>query len=866
MRNNQQQLSREVQLLQEEFSDIEREIILRAWKQSDSNIDEAKKILTLISEECDQKTTCPSIFRQDPLMKLFEVFGKYVDKRSILEVWRKSNQMYSDAVRKLKKLCQESINKLKSNNATTEISQEICLFILWNILINPNKMNYREINGERLRNNLKKKCEQQSSDFNNVIQECVAYLYEFGFHKKADDNWYHHNPLDIVRLWDWYKHLIAKRFIKKKKKQIEWNYKKWRLHDTVFDFEHRRIGLLDLSNEKPIVETIQVGYPKKKEENCVWIFNGKMMCRQSKHLQLNGVLLFLIVLGILLRQNKTFCVLKNFVLSYFLKNTKKLKFIKEFNSFRIVWKPDTYQTNYEPVHPFITTFKQVFERLKRKMRIKGDELLMFKCVFDKCKPPIPSNVSENTLLHDIYKDMPGYPQVEVVWIIESFCIIPYERTFHLNRNKFLNRDKKDLATTLELEFANRKLHLNPFLHRDDYYTFQQKQNFLISNLNIHEEMSNEQILKDLLYEIIQKGYLCDLITNENKLDESKIKETIKYEEKKSEQHGNEKYKLILDDSVLTILRQVKCIYHSPIHKHMGYPLTLHHICALLLYCKKSCRIQCINDQACFNYYEWKNFDWFLYNAIVILSRHERKEEIEDELYCGINGKRFGDITAEIKPGYFIFPVITTNHMEIAQFCQGDKGCIVKFHPSMRRSRFISSANVSWLFPTQFHQTILFARTGPNTNEKTEELFLWNARIENEDKKTQTILLTWAIYDKYIKQVIEISSLWNHVVDLNFIFFMLLSYKDKDTIIKYLSYFEKSSTQNNNEEAYKLMMQKFYPNRACNYEINLFSIFLERAGLLRPLEHDAVSYATWWTISISLPFVEKDKQAAITCTK
>ncbi|ETN98076.1 hypothetical protein RFI_39446, partial [Reticulomyxa filosa] len=86
-------------------------------------------------------------------------------------------------------------------------------------------------------------------------------------------------------------------------------------------------------------------------------------------------------------------------------------------------------------------------------------------------------------------------------------------------------------------------------------------------------------LQKLFHEVIENNYLCDLITiqsKQNKKEEKQfydnIKEQLNYNEK------DENGELILNDKILTILNELKILYHDDIHKQMGYPLQLIHIC------------------------------------------------------------------------------------------------------------------------------------------------------------------------------------------------------------------------------------------------------------------------------------------------
>ncbi|ETO08227.1 hypothetical protein RFI_29162, partial [Reticulomyxa filosa] len=243
----------------------------------------------------------------------------------------------------------------------------------------------------------------------------------------------------------------------------------------------------------------------------------------------------------------------------------------------------------------------------------------------------------------------------------------------------------------------------------------------------------------------------------------------------------------------------------------------------------------------------------------ILSKYERKEEIEEEIYCGLKGVKFTNIQKEINPGYFVTFVRASNDFTIAQFCQGSNGCILKFHPSMRRAGGIKSCDVSWLLPSLPCREILFANT-------PFELFLekeiisnfqeWSARIESEDKNSQVILLTWDVYDKYIQQALEISAMWNNAIDLNLIYIGLFLEKKITLSIKWLSEFEKWKVQNNNAEIYKLTMHKFYQRRCCNDSLNLFTLFLE--DIFKCTTPSLFDIVIRYTADIGLPFVEKDK--------
>ncbi|ETO03007.1 hypothetical protein RFI_34403, partial [Reticulomyxa filosa] len=126
----------------------------------------------------------------------------------------------------------------------------------------------------------------------------------------------------------------------------------------------------------------------------------------------------------------------------------------------------------------------------------------------------------------------------------------------------------------------------------------------------------------------------------------KIKRKIHYNE-------NNPNELKLNGKLLTILNGVKKVYHNDIHKHIGYPLQLHEICAILLHCGTSCNFEFGYDQITFKHCKWPYLDNYLQSAINTLHKHERREENEMELYCKLKDVRLENIEKKIKAGYFI---------------------------------------------------------------------------------------------------------------------------------------------------------------------------------------------------------------------
>ncbi|ETO00743.1 hypothetical protein RFI_36697, partial [Reticulomyxa filosa] len=223
-------------------------------------------------------------------------------------------------------------------------------------------------------------------------------------------------------------------------------------------------------------------------------------------------------------------------------------------------KKGNMQIYNEPLNPYSMTLKKGLQHLKHQFQARQyymsgeDELVNFKCEFDKCEPPIPSNINEDVLLDDIYTLFPHYPNMQVHWKIEVSCIVPYKRTIDTERNNLPISD-------LDIEFipSNQKTKFNPLLYECDLHKLKR----------IEDTVNSE--LKLLFHEIIKNGYLIDLITYRSLISEENIKQQIHINEKNPDE-------LILNDLILTILNELKILYHDDIHKQMGYPLQLHQIC------------------------------------------------------------------------------------------------------------------------------------------------------------------------------------------------------------------------------------------------------------------------------------------------
>ncbi|ETO33495.1 hypothetical protein RFI_03608 [Reticulomyxa filosa] len=168
--------------------------------------------------------------------------------------------------------------------------------------------------------------------------------------------------------------------------------------------------------------------------------------------------------------------------------------------------------------------------------------------------------------------------------------------------------------------------------------------------------------------------------------------------------------------------------------------------------------------------------------------------------------------------------------------------ILHFHPSMRRSSGIKSCDPSWISPYKHEREILFLRSyvySTVDDRLIKELCGWNAKIEFEDEYTQMILLTWAMYDKYIQQCLQVSVIWSHAIDLNLIFVLLLdTQRDIGTVSKMLEAFKEWRLRDNTEQKYKAIMNLFSERRCCNHSVNLFYIFAFNGNIEQAVERAA----------------------------
>ncbi|ETO06051.1 hypothetical protein RFI_31348, partial [Reticulomyxa filosa] len=223
-----------------------------------------------------------------------------------------------------------------------------------------------------------------------------------------------------------------------------------------------------------------------------------------------------------------------------------------------------------PLNPYSITLKQGLEYFKHQLQIRQesmngeDEFIKLEYNCNKCKPQISSNINENVLLNNIYRYFPHYPNIQVYWAIDCISMVSYKHTIRIERTNI----PKNLPIEDNIISSNQKTTFNPLLYECDIHKLKTIQD----NILLNKETS-DSFLKSLLHEVINNEHLLDLIPEKPRsIGEEAIKQQINYNEK----NANE---LILNENILTILNELKILYHNDIHKQMGYPLELHQICA-----------------------------------------------------------------------------------------------------------------------------------------------------------------------------------------------------------------------------------------------------------------------------------------------
>ncbi|ETO21561.1 hypothetical protein RFI_15643 [Reticulomyxa filosa] len=711
-------------------------------------------------------------------------------------------------------------NRMKEGKEE-KIVRESCLFILANILKKPTKSKYRVVNHDILCKTLEQQCNEQGANYGGVVSIMETKLCEMGFQRDSSNVW-RKNDVDMLDLWERYYGLIKtqkmytfsffffffRRYSLYKKRMgipevvcIKENDNSWKEYQIAFDYDHRQILLFNQKSEPVGVRVLQVGDPTNIFEfdiNVLWENHfSEVETNQTKWC------------GLVL--NKRW----HFRMQDVIERDNFSNFCSEFNSFYVMWKNES-KIYYEALDPFKVTLKQGLERIKRKLQSKGkfeygkNGVILYKCEFDKCQPQIPLNVSKDVLLYKLYEHIKYFPQIRPAWAIEYYSMVPLEHTVKIIR--------KELNDDFKVDFSGQsvdKSQYNPLLYECDVGKLKKIEDSTLTN-------TIPDRLKELFHEIIKNG--CQSSLFESERVPKVLPQDFGYKED--------------DPSLLTlnkfpIIRKVKKLYYDDIHKGMGYPLHLYNICALLLYCADDCNSKFSSDQIQFRHHKWPYFDMYLCEAINILCSHERREETDMELYCGLKGVKLKNIK-EIKAGFFISHVSTSDDIEIAKdFCKG-KGCILHFHPSMRRASGINSCDVLWITPFKHEREILFSRSNIFGNDKNHQENAWNASIENESDDIQTILLTWTKYDQFFDQTLQISRLWNHSFDLNVIYIALKHcYKEGVNAAKELLHqFQEWKRKAKNKQKFEELASKFEQKRCCNNEVNLFCYFLFKKNYLQ----------------------------------
>ncbi|ETO34121.1 hypothetical protein RFI_02972 [Reticulomyxa filosa] len=371
--------------LQDSFSIIEKEFVSKLLNLCKENFEEATKILTFLK---DNKTTSQ---QQLYLIQLLETFGNKINKTVILNTWKQSNQIFADMYMKLKKISSTyNINEIKENNEL-KIMREICLYILWNIISHPKIIKYRQININSLYQILKRKCYRFNINVNILFEKMQSFLEQCGFQKENNNNnnnnnWYYHfieYNAQLLWLWECYEKWIYQQPIYKTRINIPKTTcmllnGKWKEYVMLFDYEYRRIILMNKNNLK--IKTLTSWKSKK------------------------------IIIGI------------------------ECSYSIEFNSFQVILK-GLYSLEYrEPLNPYSMTLRQGLQYFKQQLQVRSqsilgeDELVIFECAFDKCEPQIPLNINEDEEVHwkINYKFMTSYKHSISIERIDIPKSIPIE--------------------------------------------------------------------------------------------------------------------------------------------------------------------------------------------------------------------------------------------------------------------------------------------------------------------------------------------------------------------------------------------------------------------------------------------------------
>ncbi|ETO14087.1 hypothetical protein RFI_23282, partial [Reticulomyxa filosa] len=174
--------------LQQSFTNIDKEIVSKIWKYCARDAKETAAVLQFITEKKLQHQYLTSLEQQKHVLKLFKRFGTKIAKMTILNTWDSCKEIYLDAMRKLR----------EKEKSESKITREMSLYVLWNILNHPTNSKYRQVSGNALYSNLKRKCDQVDASIPQVMQSMEQNLREFGFKKGKDANWYYLKQIQLL--------------------------------------------------------------------------------------------------------------------------------------------------------------------------------------------------------------------------------------------------------------------------------------------------------------------------------------------------------------------------------------------------------------------------------------------------------------------------------------------------------------------------------------------------------------------------------------------------------------------------------------------------------------------------------------------
>ncbi|ETO16835.1 hypothetical protein RFI_20502, partial [Reticulomyxa filosa] len=259
-------------------------------------------------------------------------------------------------------------------------------------------------------------------------------------------------------------------------------------YEVAFDYEHRTIMLFDKNKLK--IKLLQIGNPNKLSLE----FNVSI--QWYNHIDINQT------------HAKWACLILNHTWHFYTLNIDDRDDLSNFIS---VNKAKTYKYLYqlsiikyklsiiyrdkiihkEPLNPYSITFKQGIQHFKDKLQIRdhfmfgADELILFECEFDKCKPAISPKMNDlDVLLHDIYKHLPHYPIIQVHWEINGWFMVPYKRTTGIEKNYL----PKNIPFQDIIISSNQETKFNPLPYECDLHKLKIIQDTVNTKLTRNNEL------------------------------------------------------------------------------------------------------------------------------------------------------------------------------------------------------------------------------------------------------------------------------------------------------------------------------------------------------------------------------------------